>query len=48
MDGPSYSLFHGGDNIRVNTSDIDDEEELERHKSVSVFLYTNIFRNTRR
>lgn len=35
MDGPGYSLFHGGENIRVNTSDIDDEEALERHKSVS-------------
>ncbi|KAJ6634828.1 hypothetical protein Bhyg_13408 [Pseudolycoriella hygida] len=34
MDGPSYSLFHGGDNIRVNTSDIEDEEALERHKSI--------------
>ncbi len=35
MEGPSYSLFHGGENIRVNNSDIDDEEALERHKSVS-------------
>lgn len=34
MEGPSYSLFHGGENIRVNTSDLDDEEALERHKSV--------------
>lgn len=35
MDNPAYSLFHGGENIRPNTSDIDDEEALERHKSVS-------------
>lgn len=40
MEGPAYSLFHGGENIRVNTSDIDDEEALERHKSVS-YLKSN-------
>lgn len=37
MEGPAYSLFHGGENIRMvgNSSDIEDEEALERHKSVS-------------
>lgn len=42
MDG--YSLFHGGENIRVNTSDIDDEEALERHKSVS-FLFCKFYQS---
>lgn len=34
-----FSIFHGGENIRVNNSDIDDEDELERHKSVQYFYY---------